>query len=454
MGKIKQFFKNKSFIEILPWIWLVVSYCLTFIYIYFKGRNYIDSDMAGEMILSDLLNKEGGILSRSWYYSTELRIFYLQIFYRLTLLLFPNHWWAARVAGQALWIATLLLSYFFLCGRNGLNLKNHGVLGAACLACPFSIWYFWYGAYGGFYVPHMILLLISLGLIVRTVKADNNKKIIIYGFLLALVCFINGLGSVKGLMALYVPMCLASLLLLLYKMHNNPNGKHAIEKKLLIVSIIVLIISSIGYLINSKILVYKYSVAIDHGRTWGELNLNNFTKSLSQFLSLLGNLHPGFWDTKVDIFSLSGLLGSFSYVTVFLLIFSVIILFKKRNSLDTYHLMIYILFLSVILVQGSVFAFTTGPDSINASYWLTPLPLVFPIIDLGFTYFDYKYKMENTILVLTLMISISSTSIASVDTYFKKSLRSVPELKEVFEYLDYSDLTQGYASFWNADVLT
>lgn len=92
MGKIKQFFKNKSFIEILPWIWLVVSYCLTFIYIYFKGRNYIDSDMAGEMILSDLLNKEGGILSRSWYYSTELRIFYLQIFYRLTLLLFPNHW--------------------------------------------------------------------------------------------------------------------------------------------------------------------------------------------------------------------------------------------------------------------------------------------------------------------------------------------------------------------------
>ena len=41
------------------------------------GQNWIDSDMAAEMVFSDLLGDTGHyIASPDWYYSTEFRILY------------------------------------------------------------------------------------------------------------------------------------------------------------------------------------------------------------------------------------------------------------------------------------------------------------------------------------------------------------------------------------------
>lgn len=44
------------------------------------GKWIVDSDLASEMILSDLLNKEGSIISHNWFYSTELKVVNLQWF--------------------------------------------------------------------------------------------------------------------------------------------------------------------------------------------------------------------------------------------------------------------------------------------------------------------------------------------------------------------------------------
>ena len=35
-----------------------------------RGRPYLDSDMSSEMVLANLLNQEGGLLSANWWYST------------------------------------------------------------------------------------------------------------------------------------------------------------------------------------------------------------------------------------------------------------------------------------------------------------------------------------------------------------------------------------------------
>lgn len=445
--------KSLRFIDILPWIWMVAAFLFTFIFIYFKGKYYVDSDMAGEMILADLLNKEGGILSYTWYYSSELRIFYLQILYRLTLLLFPNNWWLARVIGQALWVVALLLSYFFLCGKNGLNLNNSGVLGAACLACPFGIWYFWYGAYGGFYIPHMILLLVCLGLIVRLIRFKDKTKIIIYSVSLILVSFINGLGSVKGLMGLYVPVCLASFIVFVYKKSSSREIKK--EKRLFIISIISLISSSIGYLANILYLSKGYSLFIsNHSRVLSNISITKFIKVIGDFLSLLGNQNPGYWDTNVRLFSLSGILGLFCFLTILILIFSIFTLIKKYKKLDIYSLLIITLFICIVFVQGSVFAFTSGNDIPNASYWLTPLPIVFVVIDLGINNIDYEFSKTKQIVSIVLLLSITLTSIASVNTYFNAPLRSRPKLKNVYEFLIDNNYTQGYASLWNSNVIT
>lgn len=452
--RIRNYFKNKEIIEIIPWIWMIVAYILTFIVIYFKGRYYVDGDMSVEMRLADLLNEEGSLLVTSnWYYTSELRIFYLQIIYRLMILIFPNHWWVARVLGQAIWMLILLISYFFLCGTKGLNLNNKGVLGAACLACPFGLFYFWYGAFGGFYIPHMVLVLISLGLIVRTIKANDKKERIIYLLCLIGVSFLNGLGSVKGLMALYVPICLASFILIIYQLHEK-NNKPRLEIKTFIISIIALLSSTIGYLINSKILINYFSGAGGHSRYWGVFEITNFLNRICEFLTLLGHQVPGEWYPNVNILSLYGLLGAFFFVTVFILVVSIVTLIKKFKKLDYISSLMITLFLSIILVQGFVFAFTNGTDSPNASYWLTPLPLVFVILQLGIDNFEFNYKYGKNVCTLLLLISISSTSIASVNTFFTQNYRAVPKMKGAYEFLIYNNLTQGYASYWHGNVLT
>lgn len=186
-GKIKV-------MNLLPWLWLAAAYGITMGYLVLNGRPYVDSDMASEMVLADLLNQEGGLLSHSWGYSTELRIFYLQLLYRPALLLFPHNWYAARMLGQAGWMLVLILCVLF--AGKGLGLQGGGVWAAAAMACPFGLWYFWYGAFGGFYVPHMVLLLLSFGLAVRLAEPKTGKAgTALWAILLVLVSFVNGLGS-------------------------------------------------------------------------------------------------------------------------------------------------------------------------------------------------------------------------------------------------------------------
>src|SRR5699024_6458265 len=83
---------RNRFFQIFPWIWLIVAYLGTILIMCICCRGYIDSDMSSEMILADLLNQEGGLLSTNWWYSTELRCFCLQLFLRPGLFLFPHNW--------------------------------------------------------------------------------------------------------------------------------------------------------------------------------------------------------------------------------------------------------------------------------------------------------------------------------------------------------------------------
>lgn len=236
--------KYDKLFKYLPWAILAITFISTFVYVYLNFGAYVDSDMASEMILANLLNQEGDLItSQNWMYSSEIRIFYVQIFYRLTLLLFPDNWYKARIVGNALLMICLLLSYFFITGKNGLNLKNKGVWGAICLSMPFGLWYFWYGVFGGFYFPHMILTLLSLGLALRMINSNSKKSLIIYSILLAIVCFISGLGGVKGIMSLYAPLLLCLLVLLIYRFHFKKDEYKTLNLHNIVATLIGLLFS-------------------------------------------------------------------------------------------------------------------------------------------------------------------------------------------------------------------
>ena len=86
------------------------------------------------------------LLSKNWGYSTEIRVFYLQLIYRITLLIFPHNWFAARMLGQAVWLLLLVLCMLY--AGHTLGLRGCGVWAAAALICPFGSDHLWFSLFG------------------------------------------------------------------------------------------------------------------------------------------------------------------------------------------------------------------------------------------------------------------------------------------------------------------
>ena len=107
--------KNKY--RIIPvlasWLWLIAGFVLDIWYQLVPGEWIIDSDLAAEMVLADMLNKEGSIISTNWFYSTEIKVFNLQWFYRIGLLIFPDNWTYARTFSMALVLLVVIAAWMF-----------------------------------------------------------------------------------------------------------------------------------------------------------------------------------------------------------------------------------------------------------------------------------------------------------------------------------------------------
>lgn len=141
--------------KIYPWIILAFSYTLSVSFLIFKGRTSLDSDMASEMILADMLNQEGRMISDNWYASTGFPIFTVHPFLQFGLKLFPNDWNMARALGMAIMLALLAGVYFLLAHAMDTSLSRKIIFSSAVL-CPFGFWYMNLVTFGGYYLPALI----------------------------------------------------------------------------------------------------------------------------------------------------------------------------------------------------------------------------------------------------------------------------------------------------------
>lgn len=440
------------FFQVFPWVWLIAAYCITFAVLALYGRPYIDSDMASEMVLANLLKEEGGILSVNWWYSTEIEFCALPVFYEVGLSFFPTNWYAARIMGQAIAMLLLLLSYLYV--GHGLKLKNSGVWGAAALACPFGVWYFWYGAFGGLYLMYMIWQLMSFGAILHLLFASKKRAYVLHGLLLAASCFLSGLNSVKGIMGFYLPMLLAACLIFLLKWNNKPQQLPERGKRLLIWSVVAALLACIGYLINGTFLAKNHLFKSYNGQEWVQLSFSQLLDKWAEFLSLFGHPGDGFLKDKIPLFSAIGLLGSFSLLTIFAIIVSTVRLLWRWKELNTSQLIAPVLLVWICIVQGIAFSCTGVPSSINASYWLTAVPFVFPVLQLEGETEHFSLKFTRKLAAIAFSCCFVATSIGATMQFFSSGYRINPHLETICDWLVGQGYTQGYATFWNGNVLT
>lgn len=113
-----------------------------------------------------------------------------------------------------------------------------------------------------------------------------------------------------------------------------------------------------------------------------------------------------------------------------------------------------LLLFSVCLVQGAVFVFTAGEQIINASYWLTVVPFVFPVLQLEGETEHFRLWFTRRLAAVAFCLCFVATSISSTVQFFTNGYRVNPHLEEVRDWLTDNGYTQGYATFWNGNVLT
>lgn len=444
--------KADRFFRLFPWVWLAAAYCITMLVLCLHGRSYIDSDMASEMILSDLLNKEGGLLTTQWWYSTELQVFCLQPLYRIGLLLFPRSWYAARMVGQGLFLLALLLSYLYV--GHGLGLKQCGVWGAAALACPFGVCYLWYGLLGGFYLPYMILLLLAFGAILHLLRPAGRKRRIVQWLFLLGVSGIFGLNGLKGLMGFYIPMLLTALAALVLQWHQQPECCPPREKRLLWATAAAAAFAVAGYAFYEKVLAASHHTMSYDGRLWNVFNIQAWVSKLADFLTLFGYPLDSSVGGEVKLFSLVGILCAFGLVTAAAIVFSLARLLQHWKELEPVQRLAPLLLLMACLEQGAVFAWTGEVTDSNPYQWLTIIPLVFPVLQLEGETEHFRVPGARRVAALAFCACFVAVSIGSGMRYFTDGYRTNPHLEEVCDWLTDQGYTQGYATFWNGNVLT
>lgn len=452
--------RTEKFLTVFPWMWLVAAYCSTVAFLWFKCRGIIDSDMASEMVLADLLNEEGDLLlSQNWWYSTEIRVFYLQLFYRLGLLLFPHDWFAARVFGQALWLAALIAAYLYV--GHGLHLRGCGVWGAAALMCPFGACYLGLAILGGYYIPHMILVLLSLGLALRVSSArEAVPSRLISIMFLSIICLLSGLNGVKGIMGFYLPQCAAAIALFLLRwMHAPQSPAPKTEQRYIFIAFFSLFTASVGYLVNSKVLAARYTFNNFNDTSWGEFSLTKLLDVWGGFLSLLGYPRVGAWQVPIKLFSVKGVLGCCGLVLAAAFLVALAMSVRKLPFLSPTKAVAPALMLCILVIQGSIGALTTsGSDNSygtwNLNHWTTVLPFAFFLVQVWLEQTDFCLPHLRTLITGLLTACVVGASVCGVKVYLDSSLFSLPGLEDICDWLTEQGYTQGYASYWNGPVLT
>lgn len=417
------------------------------IYICPRAWKLVDSDMSAELVLADILDRENALITKSWYYSTEIKVFHTNLLYTILFKLLPG-WHAPRVASYPVLFAILVVSAWFFCKRMG-RAETFPFVGGA-LILPFSDLYFRYALKGGYYLPYIIISFFALALTLHFMREPDKKKRLWILAGAVILSFISGLNGPRQMLVLYLPLALSVCILLLEALAGI-DGKADIWRgwwdsfswnRLLVIVVCTFFGNALGSFVNATTLAEGYRFA-----RWSGLNFIPFDFD-RVFLVIAGLLN--------NFGYVAGPMGAGSVITnaVALILFACTLLacvfairYRKKISAEYYFFTLF--FLCSVLTFALLYALTD-----MAYQDLYNLPLIvfaYPLIFMGLKEAGILSSFQRiSMAAIGALMVIASLSI--YNTY--KDVDQTADLRAMAELLESQGYTQGYATFWNANVLT
>ncbi len=423
--------------SIMSMLILAFLYFYDLYFMWTNGLNVVNSDSASEMILSMQLNKEGKILplTRNWFYSTELRVLNTQIIYRIALALSPNNWHLAKTISVGIFLIILIVCAIWLMRKMGY--ADYAFWLACAVISPFGFWYGQNVIFNSYYVPHIAISMASFALLFSSIKIINKRHKIFRIAVLLLLGFIAGCGGIRQLMVCYVPLLFASIILFYLRKGSNKTREFFCLTSSLFAA------SCAGYLMNNKVLSQFFHFSNHSETMWGEFDLGKVIECIGDFIHLFG------WHENVNLFSFKGMGNVFGILLVFITLCAIIYLLKNLKQLDMYECLIVLFFVFAFLIQLLVFS-AAGPY--NESYWVPTAPFVFIISLIALKHAKDLIQKSSILIIFTFMILLCSN--ANFSNPYNPTVPNSITLQNIAEWLTESGYTQGYATFWNGNILT
>lgn len=435
--------------QAMPWLWIVAGYLFDLWYQLVPGRWIVDSDLASEMILADLLNQEGSIISHNWYYSTELKVVNLQWFYRIGLVLFPNDWHLARAFGMAIALVLYAVALLLLARWAGLGRAGLWMTGA--LLWPFGQHYLVYSIFGGYYLVYTTFYLFVLALLLRSMRTDIKRCILLWA-VACVIAMISGTNGVKQIMVFHAPLLLATTVATGLALHDcgKRDWKSAIkacqlEVRFSIGAVLSTIACGIGYAVNLILLSGPYTFKSFGGIRW---NRSDDWFTLDRIVTDF--FHEFGYQNDAYLFRFSGIATGFGLLLGAVVFICTIRLVLKLRKLETEDRLLVMLLVSMILVCSVCYTYF---QEYNNYYWMTVIPAAIAVVAVELKTESFHLQGVRKAAGVSLALVVTICSIHTVRREIEKPLLAHEGIEQPANWLVENGYYQGYASFWNANAL-
>ena len=391
--------------------------------------NRISSDWSAEIILAKEMLREGKLVVSDWHYSTEIRILYTQLFAIPMFFLFHS-WDVIRAAQGCLLHLVLLLAYCF-CMKPTKISDKWVYLSSIFLFIPFSYTYIDIVHMGQSYQPHMILCFLIIGMYLRLL--EKRSGINMAGIIV--LSFLCGLSGIRYLQILFLPLILAAI----WVYYRSING--------VMWAVCSMAFTAIGYCINEKLLHKWFYFGSYSGVKFAEFQEKNFLELLADKIGdwfLLFGYAGG-----EKVMSVAGVCNMLVIISVVILAYISYTVVRQQKKEDTKIRFVTVLFVSSLLVNTFVFLvldnYYTTRYYILVFFWLPALLAIY--LECGQQNKRIRYGI--CILLLGCLCLIGANTLNTLAQNDQNEDR-----KKVADFLEENQLTYGYATFWNADVIT
>ena len=435
--------------QALPWLWMAAAYLFDLWYQLVPGKWIVDSDLASEMILSDLLNKEGTIISHNWFYSTELKVVNLQWFYRLGLLIFPNDWHLARTFGMAITLALFAAAMLFFVKCAGLGRAGLWMVGT--LLWPFGQHYLVYAIYGGYYLVYTFFYMLVLALVLRSLNADK-KHCALQWVLACVITAVAGMNGVKQLMVFHAPLCLAAAILLVLALHScgKTNWKAALdacrkEVRLLAASLVTAVAAAAGYFVSNAVLSRMYDFKSYNFIVW---NRDEDWFTLDRIL--MDFFHEFGYENGSGVFHFGGIAAAVGLLLGCWMFFCIVRLLLRLDKLERNDKLLVLLLVAMLVVCGVAYTYF---HEYYLYFWLMNMPVAIAVMAVEIKTEDFHILGARQLLGVGLAACFTLCAVSTVRQEQEHPYLAHKGLNTAAEWLVDNGYTQGYSTFWNGNAM-